>query len=102
MAAQNKLCFVIDSLPITKYVQDFAEKNELDLLELVMNGGEEFELVFTIPQSKWNTASHMAANQKIMLTAIGRVKEGSGVVWQSNGEEIQVLPTGYDNFREWE
>jgi thiamine-monophosphate kinase len=102
MAAQSGLCFVIDNLPTTTDVRDFAEKHKLNLLELVMNGGEEFELVLGIPPNKWETASSMATDQKIMLTPIGLVKEGSGVVWQSNDAEIQVLPTGYDNFREWE
>jgi thiamine-monophosphate kinase len=102
MASQSGLCFIIDNLPTTTAITNFAEKHGIDLLNLVMNGGEEFELVLTTPQNKWEFASRIAADQKIELTAIGRVEEGQGVFYQSKNKEIPVLPTGYDNFREWE
>jgi thiamine-monophosphate kinase len=102
MAAQCESCFVIERLPCTKTVTEFAEKKGIDLLDLVMRGGEEFELVLTIPKEKWDSASRIAADQKVELTPIGRVKEGSGVLWQSKEGVIPVLPAGYDNFREWE
>ena len=102
MASQSGLCFTIEKLPSSTSIIDFVETHGIDLLDLVMNGGEEFELVLTIPQSKWEIASRIAADQKIKLTSIGHVKKGTGVIWQSKEGEVQVLPTGYDNFREWE
>ena len=102
MASQSGLCFSIDHLPSTPAIINFADAQGINLLNLVMNGGEEFELVLTIPPSKWELASRIAANQDIELISIGQVKEGSGVIWQSEDGEVQVPTTGYDNFREWE
>jgi thiamine-monophosphate kinase len=102
MAYQSGLQFLIDRLPCTTEIINFSEAHGIKLLDLVMNGGEEFELVLTIPQTKWELASRIAAEHDIELISIGRVKEGTSVIWQSRDGEIQIPPTGYDNFREWE
>ena len=102
IASQSGFCFIIDNLHSTPVIIEFADTHEINLLDLVMNGGEEFELVLTIPQNKWKLATRIATGQKIELMSIGRVEDGSGVIWRSHEGDIQVLPTGYDNFREWE
>jgi thiamine-monophosphate kinase len=102
MASQSGLCFAIDRLPSIPEIMDFAQVHGMSILDLIMNGGEEFELVLTIPQNKMEIASRIASVQNIELTSIGRVQEGTDVIWQSNEGEVQILPTGYDNFREWE
>jgi thiamine-monophosphate kinase len=102
MASQSRTCFTIEILPCMPAITNFAHTQGLNLLDLVMNGGEEFELVLTIPHSKWKVASRIAAKHSIELTSIGYVKEGTGVIWESKEGKVQVLPTGYDNFREWE
>ncbi|WKT58087.1 thiamine-phosphate kinase [Candidatus Nitrosotenuis chungbukensis] len=50
MSAQSKKKFVISSLPMDPDLERFARQNRLDVIDLVFNGGEEYEIVATVPQ----------------------------------------------------
>src|SRR5437867_1734069 len=52
VASQSRVNIVIDNIPIAEGIEQFARKNSLDANELVFHGGEEFEIVSTIPKSK--------------------------------------------------
>ncbi|MHA1771308.1 MAG: thiamine-phosphate kinase [Candidatus Thorarchaeota archaeon] len=101
MADLSGVAFELDRLPIAGGVSQFAKKHGLDLLSLVLAGGEEFALVLTIPQDKWTKAQEVAKAGIFGLRAIGRVVEGTGVTWQSPDGPITIPATGYDSFREW-
>ena len=48
---QSKKRFVINKLPTERDVFDFANSNNLDVNDLVFNGGEEYEIVATVNPS---------------------------------------------------
>lgn len=102
MATHSKKQFVLTKLPIAAGVESFAKDHDLDPLSLVMNGGEEFSLVLTIPESHWETALKIAKSQRVPLMKIGTVNEGSGVIFTSPSGNIKIRASGYDNFREWD
>ncbi|MGY5853256.1 MAG: thiamine-phosphate kinase [Candidatus Thorarchaeota archaeon] len=101
MAKQSNLSFVIDNLPIAEGVESFSRENNLDALKLVMQGGEEFILVVTIPDNKWNDALELAQKMKVPLTKIGHTQKGIGVVFESSEGYVEISSKGYDNLREW-
>jgi thiamine-monophosphate kinase len=82
MARQSKKKFVLTLAPGADGLEEFARKNRLDFLDLIFNGGEEYELVGTVSPRNFGKIKKIAKKQRIRLIEIGRVKKGSGVVLQ--------------------
>ncbi len=102
MAKQSELAFVIDELPISTNLWRFARENNLDEMQLVMGGGEEFTLVITVPHERWGFALDIAKEQSIPLRSIGFAKRGEGVVYESSEGFVDVPNVGYDSLRGWD
>jgi len=79
MASQSKKKFRITNLPKDSNLEEFAAQNKLDIMDLVLNGGEEYEIVGTAPQRNLKQIRQIAKLNKIPLIEIGRVEKGSGV-----------------------
>jgi len=101
IAAQSKVCFVIDELPAARGVEVFARLHMMNEMKFVMQGGEEFLLVLTIPESKYDEADEIAKSLHVPLMKIGYVQDGTGVVYESREGYVDVPSSGYDNFKEW-
>jgi thiamine-monophosphate kinase len=102
IAKQSECGFVIDDLPVSIEVETFCKNNKLDTLKIVMQGGEEFLLVFTIPAEKYDKALDVAKRMKVPLRAIGSAVKDKRVVWESKEGVLDIPFTGYDNFKEWD
>lgn len=96
LASQSKVNIAIDNIPIAVGVEQFAQKNGIDPNELVFHGGEEYEIVATIPKSKLKQAQAAARKAKVGLHVIGRVQKGGGDVFV---EEKLLDNRGYVHFR---
>jgi thiamine-monophosphate kinase len=79
MSTQSKKKFAINSLPMDPSLEQFARQNRLDVIDLVLNGGEEYEIVATVPQKNLKKIRQIAKSRKISLIEIGTVERGSGV-----------------------
>ncbi|MHA1483752.1 MAG: thiamine-phosphate kinase, partial [Candidatus Thorarchaeota archaeon] len=101
MANLSSLRFVIDNIPVAKGVEHFARNNLLDTMKLVMQGGEEFIVVLTVPADRWDDAMDVAEKQHVALRAIGTTRKGSGVCYESPEGLFEIPLAGYDNFKEW-
>ena len=82
MAEQSKKKFVLNLAPGAEGLQEFARANRLDFLDLIFNGGEEYEMVMTASPRNLGKLKKIAKDQKIHLIEIGHVQTGSGVVLQ--------------------
>ena len=102
IAGQSGVGIVIDNLPVPSGVELYAKKNSLDTLTLVMQGGEEFIMVLTIPENKWDKAMEVAEQRKVPLKKIGHTSRMQGVVFKSSEGSVDIPAKGYDNFTEWE
>ncbi len=102
LAKQSGCGLIIDELPVTPEVEGFCKDKKLDTLKTVMQGGEEFLLVLTIPAEKYDKALEVAKKKNVSLRKIGSVTTGDKVVWETE-EGLQNIPfVGYDNFKEWD
>lgn len=102
LAKQSGCGFTIDELPVTPEIQAFCRDNKLDIMKTIMQGGEEFLLVLTIPFEQYAKAQEVAKKKKVHLRKIGSVTSSDQVVWKTE-EGLQDIPfAGYDNFREWD
>ena len=98
LARQSKVDFVIDDIPSAKGVRDFARTNNLDYESLVFYGGEEYEIVATIPRGKLRDAESTARRLNLRLLIIGKVAKGSGKVFlvdTRTGRQSQLENRGY-------
>ncbi len=101
MASLSGVAFELTRLPISGDVRQFAKSHNIDPLELVLAGGEEFALVLTIPSEKWALAKEIANDGTFGLIEIGHVVEGSGVTLLSQDGPVDIPSDGYDSFRRW-
>jgi thiamine-monophosphate kinase len=69
-----------------------------DRLDLALNGGDDYELLFTVPPSKARRLPRTF--QRIPLTAIGEItRQPSLTLVHSDGREQSLRPRGWDPFR---
>lgn len=70
------------------------------LLPLVLAGGDDYELCFTIPKAKQSEFDKMIKEKNIQVTCIGEIEAGQGVRCLLNGKEIDIQGSGYEHFVE--
>jgi thiamine-monophosphate kinase len=71
---------------------------ELDPLDLALHGGDDYELLFTVPKSKVKQIPHSQNGTR--LTAIGEItKEKLLLLIDQTGREVPLPNQGWDPFR---
>jgi len=86
------------SLPLAAGVAEVAAATGLEPLQLATAGGEDYELLATLPpQALDDAAARVAATGETGLTAIGEVEAGEGVEIRLPGGGRLEAP-GYDHF----
>jgi thiamine-monophosphate kinase len=69
------------------------------LLEIVLGGGDDYELLFAAPLSSRPELERLAAETGVPITEIGRIELGEGArVVDDRGEEIALARAGYRHF----
>ena len=92
----SKVGIEIDNLPTTDDVKNFATMNDLSLNDLVLYGGEEYEIVATIPRDKLNKAQRLAKRMRERIIVIGKVtKDFPKVRLFLDGKEIEIERRGW-------
>jgi thiamine-monophosphate kinase len=86
----------LEGLPIQPGVAELADAAGADPLDLATAGGEDYELLASLPPERISEA--VAAVRPLALTVIGEVSEGSGVELRgADGGPRQ--PRGFDHLR---
>lgn len=89
------LHLVRDDIPCSKELQEWANESHQSVWQFVFNGGEDYELIFTISAEDFKTLQ----NEYPEVTKIGTVTVGSGQVFLCHdGEETILAPTGWTHF----
>ncbi len=64
-----------------------------------LTGGDDYELLFTVPSERAGELKDLAHEIDLPLTRIGRMSEGSGVtVRDEDGNPIKAGPSGWQHF----
>jgi thiamine-monophosphate kinase len=100
LAKQSKVNFIIDIVPSANGLKDFAKDNHLKTKDLIFYGGEEYEIVATIPQVYLKKAEALARKLKLKLHIIGKVEKGNGkvIAINENGRYSLLDDRGYTHF----
>ena len=86
-------------MPTNKDVIEFSNKNNTSLNRLVFDGGEEFELVFTITPKNLKKIHALAKKNKISIFEIGYVSKGKGVFFDDGDNSFKIKDNGWQHFR---
>ena len=100
LSKMSHVGFVVNTLPASPAAKRFADITRLDLSKLVLNGGEEFELVFTVRPDGWNNAEASARKVGARLYRIGETTEDEHVFLRTSAKrESEIEPVGWEHFK---
>ncbi|RLE77629.1 MAG: thiamine-phosphate kinase [Thermoprotei archaeon] len=102
LAESSGVGILVESLPMSKCLLEFCEYHGINPVELALyGGGEEYELVVTVPPESWGEACRVVEGVGGHLHLIGRVVEGRGVRIVLGREVVDVERRGWEHFRGW-
>jgi thiamine-monophosphate kinase len=84
----------LDLLPIAGDTRRLAKSLGRDPGILAATGGEDYELLISIPAS---TLDALAESVEVPVTTIGEVTDETGIVFRCGGEPVEGL-SGWDHF----
>ncbi len=90
----------INKLPISSQLIEYSAEKRLNITQLATTGGEDYHLLVTIEDSKFEMISE-SFKQKFEkpLFAIGRIQEGKPLIQYYNNGELQSEPgSGFNHF----
>jgi thiamine-monophosphate kinase len=85
------------SLPLSAALAAFGALLERDPFDWILGGGDDYELLFTAPESA-AAAIGALASRDVPITRIGRLEEGGGVLLREGGRERDISSLGHDHF----
>lgn len=89
--------FTLDVLPVSPAVPDVALRAGLDPAHFAALGGEDYELLVTLPSTlSSKDVKRVTEETGVALTRIGGVREGAGARFLLNGREVVLA--GFDHF----
>jgi thiamine-monophosphate kinase len=86
----------IEALPLSR-----AMRNSVGLSQArdwALAGGDDYELLFAVPTSRFVELRGAADQLNLTLTPIGELHTGAGVTWSINGQDFAPRVSGYDHF----
>ena len=99
MSKQSKKKFVITRMPSDNGILEFATLNKLKPNDLVLNGGEEYEIVATASRTNLPKIKSHAKKHRIKLYEIGYVTKGKGVFYKRNGKLDRIRDKGWKHLQ---
>lgn len=98
MAKASKKKFVITHIPKDEGLDEFAKSNRRSMMDLVFNGGEEYEIVATTSPKNIEKLEKTAKAHKINLIQIGHVQNGQGVFLERHKKQTRIVDKGWSHF----
>lgn len=98
-SSQVKLIIEKDKLPLSSELRSYADQKQKETQHWVLNGGEDFVLVGTLPQAILQAVQLKFAQENLPFHLIGYVAEGNGEVWLiEDGIERSLPKKGFNHF----
>lgn len=92
-----KIC--LDALPLSDNFRKCVARNSPDYCQLSLAGGEDYELLFTLPPAKLKDAENAAALAGTFITVIGEITGEPGLhLAFADGSSYNAEIHGYDHF----
>jgi thiamine-monophosphate kinase len=96
IAARSAVQAVIDAerVPLSAAAAAVTARKPV-LLETVLTGGDDYELLFTAPAERRESIATIASSTGVPITEIGRIKQGDGVIVRKDGTPLALNRPGY-------
>jgi thiamine-monophosphate kinase len=94
-ASGVRACIDLERLPVAPELAAYSLVNQE---RLVLHGGDDYELLFTLPADHFRHIAHLAEEVACSLRCIGAMVQGEGVECRRDGEPVPVAGKGYDHF----
>ncbi len=75
------------ALPLSSQLRAFAKRDKRDPMQIALQGGEDYELLFTAPANRHQNVLRVSEQTKVPITCIGEIKP------KTFGRRL-VLPSG--------
>ncbi len=87
-----------DAVPIAECIRSIAsETSGIDPLRLALDGGEEYELLFTASPEKAGALAELSDSLGVSLTAIGDIVVKKELQLARDGDFESIHPSGYEH-----
>lgn len=68
------------------------------LFERLVSGGDDYEILFTLPPDRWSDVRDAAARSGIAVTAIGRTEAEPGLRFRRDDHPVALQPGSFSHF----
>ena len=83
-------------LPLSPALAAYAEVESLDPIELVLGGGDDYELLFTAPPAAEGRLALESAAWGVPVRRIGGCEQGAGAVLRDRAGDRDIAGLGFD------
>jgi len=97
-ASGKMLVLDAEKVPISPCVLEISRVLKKDPLEMAVQGGEDYELLFTFAPEDSRILSEVADKNGFSLYVIGKVCPGQGVFLEQGGKRELLVFKGYEHF----
>ncbi len=98
LAEASRVGMLLTEFPIAEGLEKVGEFLYRNPLEWVFYGGEEFQLIMTIPEKHIKEVRKLAKELQVKITEMGRVTADDDVYIIMDDTTIRLDPTGYEHF----
>ena len=90
----------LDLLPLSEGYREAIDRLSADPFASALTGGEDYELLFTLPKERWQMARGLFEAAGTPVTIIGEIRPDPGItVTGPDGLPWERGPAGFDHFR---
>ena len=96
-ASGVRLVLERNALPFSPALLSFGAMEELDPLELLLSGGDDYELLFTASPAQAERLEERASAFDVPIARVGRVQRGGGAFLLDGQSERDIADLGHDH-----
>ncbi len=97
-ASGVRLVIERENLPLSPALLSFARLAGHDPVEMALGGGDDYELLFTVPAVKAGRLADLPPSSSVAVRRIGRVESGAGAFLEDERGMRPIDELGYDHF----
>lgn len=89
------------AIPLSNALVEYAREVRKDPLRYALTGGEDFELLFTVPEERVSPLMRLGRQKRLRLSRIGKIMpRASGIKLKDDRGRLVPFPTrGYEHFK---
>jgi thiamine-monophosphate kinase len=89
----------VESLPISKALQTYCSKIKRSPISFALTGGEDYELLFSVPKSKVSRMKSLCQKKGVKITEIGEIISKKGMWIQTRKGLTLLKERGFEHFQ---